>query len=112
MLVILVAGPVLGPVGEALFAVTVVLFPVALILLANPRARPALRVALGLLAALLTLSSLGILWLAATGPAERMLGLPPATWLMLVGLGLLPFLIVFRSYAATFESPDSDRRNG
>jgi hypothetical protein len=68
------------------------------------------------------LSAIGIRVLPATGSASgHVLGLPPSAWLALAGLGLVPFVLVVWSHAATFDPPatdetgrfpDADRRHG
>jgi hypothetical protein len=122
MLAVLLAGGRAGKLGAGLFAVLAVLFPVALIALGTRREWPRLGAVVIALAAILTLSAIGILLLPANGPAaDHVLGLPPATWLMLVGLGLAPLVLVLWSYTATFRPPDragdgravdSDRAHG
>jgi len=111
-----------GRLAEGTFAVAAVLFPVALIALGARRAWPRLRAAMAVLGLTVTLSAVGILLLPATVSAgDHLLGLPPAAWLALVGLGLVPFVLVVWSHAATFDPPktvetervlDSDRRHG
>ena len=95
-----------GGLAESLFSVLGLLFPVALIALAFPPRRG--RWILVGLTLLLAGSGASLLLLesAATvaGPAARVLGLPPATWLMLLGLGLAPLVFTCWAYAATFDS--------
>lgn len=96
-----------GRLAEGTFAVSAVLFPVALIALGTRRAWPRLRVAMTVLGVTVTLSAIGILLLPTTASAEEhVLGLPPAAWLALAGLGLVPFVVVVWSHAATFDPPE------
>jgi hypothetical protein len=111
-----------GRLAEGAFAVVAVLFPVALIALGARRAWPRLRAAMAVLGVTLTLSAVGILLLPTTASAaNHVLGLPPAAWLALAGLGLVPFVLVVWSHAATFDPPqrartgrllDTDRGHG
>lgn len=82
-----------GEVARWIFALVAALFPVLLIAFAagSRVSRPALTA----LALLFGGSTIGILVLARTGGAAAPLaGLPPATWLMLSGLGLAPLVLV------------------
>ena len=98
-----------GPAGEWTFALLGSLFPVALIALAVGRRRRVLGMLLAL-AALLAGSTAGVLLLtAADSEARSLSGLPPATALMLLGLGLGPLILVGVGHAATFEDPGSSR---
>jgi hypothetical protein len=109
-IVMIAAMLVRGPLAERAFAVATVLFPVVLIALGTRRAWPRLRVVLGALGVIVALSAIGILLLGADTPAaEHVLGLPPAAWLALAGLGLVPFILVVWSHAATFAPPEVDR---
>jgi hypothetical protein len=38
---------------------------------------------------------------------QHVLGLAPAAWLVLGGLGLVPFVLVLWSYTATFDPRDA-----
>jgi len=101
ILVALLTG---GRFAEALFGVTAVLFPVALIGLGAGRRRPGLRLPLAALAAILVLSALGVLLLPVDAPIEdHRFGLPAAAWVALLGLGLVPFVLVAWTHAATFD---------
>jgi len=105
-LVLLFAPFAGGPAAEVAFAAASVLFPAALIALATRNRRARLRPVVTTLAFVLLLSAIGIvLWPAGTAADERLLGLPAATWLMLAGLGLVPFVLVQWAYAATFDGP-------
>jgi hypothetical protein len=102
---LLLASALGGVAGAWLFAAAAPLVPGGLIVHAAPRRgnrRGALAVALGLVVALET-GSLGLLAIrgAAMGP-EHGSGLPPATILMLVALGLVPLLLVPLGYALSF----------
>ena len=103
---LLVAFLIGGGVAEWLFAVLGLLFPVALIALAFP-SRKGVWILVGL-ALLLAGSGAGLLWLESgapvAGPGARVVGLPPATWLMLLGLGLAPLVFTCWAYAATFDA--------
>jgi hypothetical protein len=121
--ILMVAALLLGgPLAEGMFAVAAVLFPVALIALGTRRLWPRLRAVLAVLGVIVTLSAIGILLLPTTVSAGGLLlGLPPAAWLALAGLGLVPFVLVVWSHAATFDptgtdptgrSLDSDRGHG
>jgi drug/metabolite transporter (DMT)-like permease len=109
-LVLLLAPFVGGSAAELAFASATVLFPALLIALATRRHRARLRPVVTVLALVLLLSAIGIvLWPAGIAADERPLGLPAATWLMLAGLGLVPFVLVQWAYAATFDRrPDRD----
>jgi hypothetical protein len=96
-----------GALAAVAVAVAAVLFPVALIALATRRSRPRLRRVLVALGAVLVVSAVGILWLAPGSGADvrsipLWLGAPPGLWVAAIGLGLVPFLIVVWSHAATF----------
>ena len=121
--ILMVAALLLGGrLAEVTFAVAAVLFPIALIALGTRRAWPRLRAAMAVLGVTVTLSAVGILLLPTTvSTGGHLLGLPPAAWLALAGLGLVPFVLVVWSHAATFDRPenaetgrflDSDRRHG
>ena len=69
--------------------------------LATRRHGARLRPVVWSLAGLLLVSAVGVVLWPATG--ERILGLPVATWWMLAGLGLAPFVLVQWAYAATFD---------
>jgi hypothetical protein len=116
-----------GRFAAGAFAVTAVLFPVALIALGTRRARPRLRAALVALGATVVLSAIAILLLAPATPGtdpesvpveHYLFGLPPAAWIALIGLGIAPFVLVVWSHAATFDrggtgrSDDSGRTHG
>jgi hypothetical protein len=97
-----------GPLAEGAFALATVLFPVVLIALGTRRAWRRLRAALVGLGAIVALSAIGVLLLSGDTPAAvRVLGLPPAAWLALAGLGLVPFVLIVWSHAATFDPPAS-----
>lgn len=105
-LVLLLAPFVGGPAAEVAFAAASVLFPAALIALGTRSHRARLRPVVTTLALVLLLSAIGIvLWPAGAAADERLFGLPAATWLMLAGLGLVPFVLVQWAYAATFDRP-------
>jgi hypothetical protein len=89
---LLIASIAGGRAGEWVFALAAVAFPVLLIGFATRRARP-------VLALLLLGSATGVLVLSnGAGGAQAWLGLPAATWWMLVGLGILPLLLVVVSH--------------
>jgi hypothetical protein len=107
-LLLLVSLLVPGALAGALFALLGVAFPVGLIALgATRRGRLDRRVALALalLLALLEASTVGILALSGSGAAAapRLLSLPGATLVQLLGLWLLPLPLVALAYAWTFE---------
>jgi hypothetical protein len=96
-----------GRIAEGLFVLLSVVFPVALMLLGLGAGRHAARPAVALLGLVLALSALGVLfWPASPSPEQYRLGLPVPAWIALFGLGLVPFVLVVWSYAATFRSPD------
>ena len=104
MLVALLTG---GRGAEWIFALSTVLFPLLLIALGLGRGLRRLRGALLTLALVSGLSAAGVLWLSGgEGSGDRVLGLPPAAWLMLGGLGLVPLGIVLWSYTTTFGDDD------
>jgi len=106
-LLLLAALLVGGRLAEGLFVVLSVLFPVALMLLGLGAGRHAARPAVIALGALLTLSALGVLlWPASPSSEQLRFGLPLPAWIALCGLGLVPFVLVVWSYAATFRTPD------
>ncbi len=91
MLVALLVG---GRLAEWTVALLATAFPVLLIALGTRRAPQPLRaVFLIVLALVLGLAAAGVLWLSG----------PPAVWLMLGGLGLLPLVLVVWFYTVTFD---------
>ena len=108
MLVALLCG---GRLAEWTFALGAVLFPVLLIALGTRRTLHRLRATfLPVLGLVLGLSAAGVLWLSGAGQtdaARPIAGLPPATLLMLIGLGLVPLVLVTWIYTATFDA-DND----
>jgi len=83
--------------AAVLFSVLAVSFPVAL--LAFPPAPERIwRVTVGL-ALLLLLASTVLIWSLPVG-AARVMGLPPATWVALIGIWLAPWLLLSVGYAA------------
>ncbi len=109
MLVALLFG---GRLAEWTFALTATVFPVLLIALGTRRTLHRLRATfLPVLGLLLGLSAAGVLYLSAgQGEAAPIAGLPPATLLMLVGLGFVPLVLVTWVYTATFDA-DHERQN-
>ncbi len=109
MLVALLVG---GRLAEWTFALTATVFPVLLMALGTRRTLHRLRATfLLVLGLVLGLSAAGVLWLSAgQGEAVPIAGLPPATLLMLVGLGLVHLVLVTWIYTATFDA-DHERRN-
>lgn len=106
-LLILVSFSLPGRLGEVLFAVLAVAFPVALILLGASRKGRIGSLGAALLALLLVLegSVLGMLVLAGRVLEGPWLGgLPLAAALQLYGMWLLPLALVALAYALTFES--------
>lgn len=101
-----------GRLAEGLFVVLSVIFPVALMLLGLGAGPHAARPAVAALGGVLTLSALGVLlWPASSSPEQLRFGLPVPAWIALVGLGLVPFVLVVWSYAATFRSTDEAGRD-
>ena len=98
LLVAFVVGGALGWIA----APVVVIFPVMLI---GARAGRVPRGILVVLGTVVTLSALSLLLLDDIPDPPRLFGLPPATWVMLVGLGLLPLWIVVQGFAATYGRP-------
>ena len=75
-------------------ALVATVFPVFLIALGTRRTTHPLRTPfLAVLALVLGLAAAGVLWLSG----------PPAAWLMLGGLGLLPLVLVIWFYTVTFD---------
>ncbi len=109
MLVALLFG---GRLAEWTFALTATLFPVLLIALVTRRApRRSRAVFLPVLGLVLGLSAAGVLYLSAgQGQAAPIAGLPPATLLMLAGLGFVPLVLVTWVYSATFDA-EHERQN-
>jgi hypothetical protein len=103
MLALMLIG---GAWAAVLFALIGLLFPAALVALSLPGGRGRfVVVGLGLLlggtgAALLFLER----GAPASDAASLLFGLPRATWLMLLGLGLAPLIFTCWAYAATFDS--------
>ena len=97
-----------GRWAEWVFVVVSLLFPAALCALgvAAGRRRPA-GLIVALLGLLLVASGVGILLL--DGAEGSLLGLPPGTALMLVGLGLVPLLVTGLGYAADFRAQGRGR---
>ena len=103
-LLVVLACLIGGPLGEWVLALCSVAFPVALILMVSdriPRRRP-VRWALVALALMMGVSISAVLVLSAGRQPSGLLGLPPATLIMLAGLGLGPLLLVIWAHAATF----------
>jgi hypothetical protein len=107
--VLLLAFLVGGEIGTWAFVVVGPLFPVALIALGaggNGRSR-SLAVLLLLFALSLEAGSIGILALHRWPRGDlSIFGLPPGTILMLVALGLVPFLLITLGYTALFRKDD------
>lgn len=98
----------LAPAGPGAWAAAAgaALFPVLLIAFAAGPSR-APRPALAVLGALLALGTGGVLALGARPEASKpLLGLSPAAWLMLGGLGLVPLALVAWIHAAAFPPRD------
>ena len=94
-----------GPVATWSFGLSGTLLPVCLMALGAARSGrlgSRLKALLAGLALLLTAAMSAILLLADKG-VPGPLGLPWATWFLLVGIGLLPLLVVGFGYAATFH---------
>ena len=109
-LLVLVGGVLGGRVGTALLAVATPAVPAAIAILAAGRRRRRAVVAITALA----LASQGILLAIAFwpwAPGERVVGLPPATWLALLGLGIVPLVGVPLLYAAGFAGPPDEGRS-
>ena len=108
MLVALLVG---GRLAEWTFALGAAVFPVLLIALGTRRTLHRFRATfLTVLGLVLGLSAAGVLWLSEAGQGRAVTpiaGLPPATLLMLVGLGLVPLVLVTWFYTATFDA-DND----
>ncbi len=110
MLVALLFG---GRLAEWTFALGATVFPVLLIALGTRRRtlhrlRATFLPVLGLI---LGLSAAGVLYLSAgQGRAAPIAGLPPATLLMLAGLGFVPLVLVTWIYTATFDA-DHERQD-
>ena len=104
-LLIVVAGLVSGPAMNAALALASAVFPVGLVLLACSGLRHRGRLLLGLtgLGLMLVVATGAVLVLDATGPHRTILGLPPGTLVMFLGLGLGPLVVVVGLYAATFD---------
>ena len=91
-----------GKLAAGVFAVVAVLFPVGLILLSAPRPGRLLLGGLLILALILLVSTVGVLILTPDPGRAPSTGLPPVSWLMLIGIGVLPMLLVVWIFAATF----------
>lgn len=112
MLMALLLG---GRLAEWTFALVASVFPVLLIALGTRRTLHRLRVAfLAVVGLLLALAAAGVLWLSAgEGQAAPIAGVPPATLLMLVGLGLVPLVLVTWFYTVTFDAdPERESHDG
>jgi len=109
MLVALLVG---GRLAEWMFALGATIFPVLLIALGTRRKLHRLRPwFLPVLGLVLGLSAAGVLYLSAGEvEADPIAGLPPATLLMLIGLGCVPLVLVTWIYTATFDA-DPEREN-
>jgi hypothetical protein len=117
LLVLAIGSPVMltafvvgGRWAEWVFVLIAMLFPAALCALgaAGRGRRSPLPWILGGLVAILELTAIGILLLGARG--TWVLGLPPATALMLVGFGLVPLLWTGLGYAVDFRGADGESR--
>ena len=100
---ILLAFVIGGAPGQWLFVGISLGFPAAICALgarAGERNAGLARVLVGL-AVLLALSALGVLLVEPRIVA----GLPLSTWLMLLGLGLAPLILVTLGFSATYRSP-------
>lgn len=110
LLLALLAG---GEGGAMLFGLLSLLFPTALCIAGAARGRGggAWRWVLPVTGLVLLLSGAGLLLLGERGQEEpQVLGLPPATVLMLVGLGLIPLQLTGFGYAADFRRPAGEGR--
>jgi hypothetical protein len=108
---LLVASISGGPWAEWCFTLVVTLFPAALCFLGAAAGRDRKRWAPAALGLILPLSGAVLLLLRAPGrSAGRILGLPPATAWMLIGLGLIPLLLTGFGYAAEFRGARGDER--
>lgn len=100
------AGAIVGgTAGTVVWALCVPVVPAALAVLAAPRRAPRAVVTIGALA--LAVQAMLVALLVWPG-AERVAGLPVATWWMLVGLGLLPLIVVPALYARSGPGPGGD----
>lgn len=98
-----------GEAGQWAFAVATPLVPVALIALGGSRRGGGRRFGGVLLVLTLALEagSIGIMVLSRSGSdGSSSAGLPPATLVMLVALGVVPLLLIPVSYAALFRATD------
>jgi hypothetical protein len=107
LLVALLAG---GAWAEWCVAAITLAFPVVLASLGAATAG-AHRVLWALLL-VLEAAGLAVLALAAAPPGGRVLGLPPATWVLLLGLGLVPLVLVTAGYARAFDRSGASRERG
>jgi hypothetical protein len=95
-----------GSAGTWLFALASLLFPALLLALSfEPTERRRLRWMLVGLTLLFEGSAVGLLLASGRG-AARILGLPPATLIMILGFGVLPFLLIVVAYARSAETAD------
>ena len=101
-IVLLVAFVVGGTIG-LVAAPVVVVFPVMLI---GARRGGAPRGLLLTLGSVVALSALSLLFLKSVPDLPVVLGLPLSTWVMIVGLGLLPLWIVVQGFAASYGRRD------
>jgi hypothetical protein len=99
-----------GRFGELLFVLLAVTFPPAACAV-GARPAGARKVTAGL-ALLLAASTAGLFMLGGRADAPPGGGLPAATWLMLLGVGLAPLLLVTVGYAATFRKQRHPPRGG
>jgi len=92
-----------GRVPTLIFGGLAALFPALLLLLATRRASRGVRCSILGLGLWMLVSLLCLIWLAEHRPRASIGGLPLATWIMLLAIGLVPLPWIVTTYLRAFD---------